>query len=71
MHMGLTVRNPDCVACKQQGVDQPAHPRSLVSAFGFGFMKSKVTRSVISLLFFVVVSKMINPLATAPECDLY
>ena len=31
-----------------KGADQPAHPRSLISAFVIHYMKSKVTRSDIS-----------------------
>ena len=33
-----------------KGADQPAHPRSLISAFVIRCLKSKVTRSVICLL---------------------
>ena len=31
-----------------KGADQPAHPRSLISAFVIHYMKNKVTRSGIS-----------------------
>ena len=31
--MGHVVRKPDVTACKNKGVGQPAHPRSLISAF--------------------------------------
>ena len=50
-HMDLNARNPVFVASKQQShiannkvTDQPAHPRSLISAFIFHYLKSKVTR---------------------------
>ena len=34
-------RNPDFVACEQHGADQPAHTRSLISAFVIHYLKSK------------------------------
>ena len=46
-HMGIDKRNPDLIA-KNKGADQPAHPRSLISAFIIPYLKSKVTRSDIS-----------------------
>ena len=33
LYMGLGARKPDFVACEKKGTDQPAHRRSLFSAF--------------------------------------
>ena len=37
--MGLDARNPVLGDANNTGVDQPAHPRSLISAFLFAFWK--------------------------------
>ena len=52
--MGLDVRKPIFVAkvCEQKSVDQPAHPRSLISAF--------VIRSSESIMFKLATSESID-----------
>ena len=47
--LGLNARNPTLMLANNKGADQPAHPRSLVSAFVIRYLKSKVTRSDNSL----------------------
>ena len=45
----LNARCPTLMLANNKGADQPAHPRSLISAFVIRYLKSKVTRSDISL----------------------
>ena len=40
--MGLSVRQSEIVACKQQGANQLVHPRSLISAFGIPSQETKI-----------------------------
>ena len=52
--MDVNVRNPTLMLANNKGADQPAHPRSLISAFVIRYLKSKVTwfdLSLFSILF--------------------
>ena len=42
-HIGLDAKTLALLLAKNKGVDQPAHPRSLISAFVIRYLKSKVS----------------------------
>ena len=42
-HMWLALKSVTLLLANNKGTDQPAHPRSLISAFVFRYLKSKVT----------------------------
>ena len=60
LYMGLDARKPIFRVCDNKGADQPAHPRSLISAFVFRFLKSiisKLATSDISTFYLVSVTE--------------
>ena len=60
---GLSTRETvPLLLVNNNGVDQPAHPRSLINAFVIRYLKSKVTRRS---AIFLVGFNMIKSLATA------
>ena len=63
-HVGIDLKNLTLLLANKKGADQPAHQRSLISAFVFRYLKSTVT----ILQMFLVGFNLIKPLATPLEC---